>query len=260
MANDSLGAECNVNGIDLDDECNSIRCVSHKSKIAEARVKKQLNDVSRSVTKQYNDTLRDSFEYINSIADQDYRYSQHYASLPSTDPPPTEFRTECVDGRIKWAPAPGSSSPGGDQSWRDNNPGAVLTEVSPGCVTPRTFDPSVTYDGPSNDDNYYNYCYEMILLQSSECKEEVCADNNVYGACRGQCDTGVVMDYVSVSPGCVAPKTFDPTVTYDGPKNDNYYNYCYEMVLSQSSECKKELCADNNVYGACRNECGPNKP
>ena len=99
-----LGTECNVSGIDLDGECNSIECVSHKSKIAEASVKKQLNDVSRSVTNQYNVTLRDNFEYINSIADQDYQYSQHYASLPSTDPPPTEFRTECVDGRVEWAP------------------------------------------------------------------------------------------------------------------------------------------------------------
>jgi hypothetical protein len=53
----------------------------------------------------------------------------------------------------------------------------------------------------------------------------------------------------------VTPKTFDPSVTYDGPRNDNYYNYCHEMVLSQSSKCRKELCTNNNVYRACRNEC-----
>ena len=75
----------------------------------------------------------------------------------------------------------------GDQSWRDDNPGAVIADVSTGCVTPKTFDASVTYDGPSKD-NYYNYCHEMVLSQSSKCKKELCANNNVYGACRNECD------------------------------------------------------------------------
>ena len=84
-------------------------------------------------------------------------------------------------------PSPSPARSRGDQSWRDDNPGAVIADVSTGCVTPKTFDASVTYDGPSND-NYYNYCHEMVLSQSSECKKELCANNNVYGACRNECD------------------------------------------------------------------------
>jgi hypothetical protein len=84
-------------------------------------------------------------------------------------------------------PSPSPARSRGDQSWRDDNPGAVIADVSTGCVTPKTFDASVTYDGPSND-NYYNYCHEMVLSQSSKCKKELCANNNVYGACRNECD------------------------------------------------------------------------
>ena len=84
-------------------------------------------------------------------------------------------------------PSPSPARSRGDQSWREDNPGAVIADVSTGCVTPKTFDASVTYDGPSND-NYYNYCHEMVLSQSSKCKKELCANNNVYGACRNECD------------------------------------------------------------------------
>ena len=76
---------------------------------------------------------------------------------------------------------------GGDQSWRDDNPGAVIADVSTECATPKTFDASVSYEGPSSD-NYYNYCHEMVISQSSTCKTELCAVDNVYGACKDECN------------------------------------------------------------------------
>ena len=75
-----------------------------------------------------------------------------------------------------------------NQSWRDNNPGVVIVDdVSTGCATATTFNPRRRYDGPSGD-NYYNYCHQMVLSQSSECRKELCANSNVYGACRNECN------------------------------------------------------------------------
>ena len=157
-----------------------------------------------------------------------------------------------------------------DQAWRDNNPGAVIATFSPSCGTAKTFNPSVKYKGPSGD-NYYNYCHEMVLSQTPSCKVEFCKNKNVYGACKDECNKkeasptavnnqawrdnnpGAVI--ATVSPSCATPKTFNPNVKYKGPSGDNYYNYCHEMVLSQTSSCKVELCKNENVYGACKNEC-----
>ncbi|AFC35062.1 hypothetical protein OtV6_154c [Ostreococcus tauri virus RT-2011] len=74
-----------------------------------------------------------------------------------------------------------------DQAWRDNNPGAVIATVSPSCATPKTFNPNVKYEGPSGD-NYYNYCHEMVLSQTPACKVELCKIENVYGACKDECN------------------------------------------------------------------------
>ena len=74
-----------------------------------------------------------------------------------------------------------------DQAWRDNNPGAVIATVSPSCATPKTFNPNVKYEGPS-EDNYYNYCHEMVLSQTPSCKVELCKNKNVYGACKDECN------------------------------------------------------------------------
>ena len=74
-----------------------------------------------------------------------------------------------------------------DQAWRDNNPGAVIATVSPSCATPKTFNPNVKYEGPSGD-NYYNYCHEMVLSQTPACKVELCKNENVYGACKDECN------------------------------------------------------------------------
>ena len=74
-----------------------------------------------------------------------------------------------------------------NQAWRDNNPGAVIATVSPSCATPKTFNPSVKYKGPSRD-NYYNYCHEMVLSQTPSCKVELCKNKNVYGACKNECN------------------------------------------------------------------------
>ncbi|ABY27953.2 hypothetical protein OtV5_156c [Ostreococcus tauri virus OtV5] len=74
-----------------------------------------------------------------------------------------------------------------DQAWRDNNPGAVIATVSPSCATPKTFNPNVKYKGPSGD-NYYNYCHEMVLSQTPACKVELCKNENVYGACKDECN------------------------------------------------------------------------
>ena len=74
-----------------------------------------------------------------------------------------------------------------NQAWRDNNPGAVIATVSPSCATPKTFNPSVKYKGPSGD-NYYNYCHEMVLSQTPSCKVELCKNKNVYGACKNECN------------------------------------------------------------------------
>jgi hypothetical protein len=73
-----------------------------------------------------------------------------------------------------------------NQAWRDDNPGAVIATVSPSCATPKTFDPNVKYKGPSGD-NYYNYCHEMVLSQTPSCKVELCKNENVYGACKNEC-------------------------------------------------------------------------
>ena len=84
-------------------------------------------------------------------------------------------------------PLPSPARSRGDQSWRDDNPGAVIADVSTECATPKTFDASVSYEGPSSD-NYYNYCHEMVISQSSTCKTELCAVDNVYGACKDDCN------------------------------------------------------------------------
>ena len=73
-----------------------------------------------------------------------------------------------------------------NQAWRDDNPGAVIATVSASCATPKTFDPNVKYKGPSGD-NYYNYCHEMVLSQTQSCKIELCKNENVYGACKNEC-------------------------------------------------------------------------
>ena len=83
-------------------------------------------------------------------------------------------------------PPPPPTKTGGDQSWRDDNPGAVIADVSTECATPKTFDASASYEGPSSD-NYYNYCHEMVISQSTACKTELCANDNVYGACKNEC-------------------------------------------------------------------------
>ena len=85
------------------------------------------------------------------------------------------------------APAPGPAPVENDQAWRDNNPGAVIATVSPSCATPKTFNPNVKYEGPS-EDNYYNYCHEMVLSQTPACKVELCKNENVYGACKDECN------------------------------------------------------------------------
>jgi hypothetical protein len=87
------------------------------------------------------------------------------------------------------APAPSGSTDGisiGNQGWRDTNPGSAIAVVSAACAQPKTFDGSVTYTGPSGD-NYANYCHEMVISQSAACKTELCANDNVYGACKDEC-------------------------------------------------------------------------
>ena len=83
--------------------------------------------------------------------------------------------------------APEAAPVNNDQSWRDKNPGAVMGTFSAACVTAKTFDPNVKYKGPSND-NYYNYCHEMVISQTPSCKVELCANENVYGACKDECN------------------------------------------------------------------------
>ena len=87
------------------------------------------------------------------------------------------------------APPPSGSTDGisiGNQGWRDTNPGSAIAVVSAACAQPKTFDGSVTYTGPSGD-NYANYCHEMVISQSAACKTELCANDNVYGACKDEC-------------------------------------------------------------------------
>ena len=87
------------------------------------------------------------------------------------------------------APPPSVSTDGisiGNQGWRDTNPGSAIAVVSAACAQPKTFDGSATYTGPSGD-NYANYCHEMVISQSAACKTELCANDNVYGACKDEC-------------------------------------------------------------------------
>jgi hypothetical protein len=90
---------------------------------------------------------------------------------------------------VSLAPPPSGSTDGisiGNQGWRDTNPGSAIAVVSAACAQPKTFDGSVTYTGPSGD-NYANYCHEMVISQSAACKTELCANDNVYGACKDEC-------------------------------------------------------------------------
>ena len=103
---------------------------------------------------------------------------------------PVETPAETPVKAPKAAPqaAPVGPPVNNDQSWRDKNPGAVMGTVSAACATAKTFDPNVKYKGPSPNDNYYNYCHEMVISQTPSCKVELCANKNVYGACKDECN------------------------------------------------------------------------
>ena len=111
--------------------------------------------------------------------------------MPIDDTMPGDTRVSEVS--LPWKPEPEPEPEPDprlvdDQSWRDNNPGVIIVDdVRTGCAIPKTFNPRRRYDGPSSD-NYYNYCHQMVLSQSSECRKELCANSNVYGACRNECN------------------------------------------------------------------------
>ena len=103
---------------------------------------------------------------------------------PKVDPVPAQVPAP-VPSPVP-APVPAPPPVKNDQSWRDNNPGAVIATFSTECLPAKTFDKNVKYKGLSND-NYANYCYELVKSQSPSCRVEVCKNPNVYGACKDEC-------------------------------------------------------------------------
>lgn len=116
-----------------------------------------------------------------------------------------------------------------NQSWRDNNPGAVIKQLGT-CGEAKTYDNNMTYDGPSGD-NYANYCYNFI--KSVECADKTCSVPQVFGACRDECtgrmNSGQRMSQIGAGAGRITYpeyKAWRDKTAYPGSGKMTWSEHC----------------------------------
>lgn len=129
-----------------------------------------------------------------------------------------------------------------NQSWRDNNPGAVIKKLG-ACGEAKTYDNNMAYEGPSRD-NYANYCYNFI--KSVECADKTCSVPQVFGACRDECtgrmNSGQRISQIGAGAGRVTYpeyKAWRDKTAYPGSGKMTWVEHC-AWKAAQSS-------LDNNM-------------